>query len=337
MPHDGQGLANLYGGRAALESKLDSLFATPETGRNPGSYGGIIHEMTEARDVRLGQYGHSNQPSHHIPWMYAYADAAAKGQAVVREVLTRCYSGSEIGQGYPGDEDNGEMSAWYVFAALGLYPLAVGSPGYVLGAPLFRRATIALENGRHVTITATGSGPYVRGLRVDGEPHERAWLSHDTLVAGATLEFELSGEPSSWGAPPPSLTEGDAPPRPLTDLTGHSSHPALSDDTSRTQVVLGRTASVEFTVDGSPRAVELYTLTSGTHGSPTAWVLEGSADGHAWQVLDERSGEAFRWPRQTRPFALAEPAAFPRYRLRVTGSSGRRLSLAQWELLAGER
>ncbi|WP_431875013.1 GH92 family glycosyl hydrolase [Amycolatopsis sacchari] len=337
VPHDGQGLANLHGGRAALESKLDAFFATPETGRNPGSYGGIIHEMTEARDVRLGQYGHSNQPSHHIPWMYAYAGAAAKGQAVVREVLTRCYLGSEIGQGYPGDEDNGEMSAWYVFASLGLYPLAVGSPGYVLGAPLFRRAEIALENGKHVVITTSGNGPYVRRLRVDGEPHEQAWLSHDRLVAGATLEFELAAEPSEWGTPPPSLTEGDAPPRPLADLPGRSTHPTLSDDTSRTQLTFTSPPVVEFTVDGPPRPVELYTLTSGTHGSPTAWVLEGSEDGQTWQVLDERAGETFRWHRQTRPFALTAPAAFPRYRLRITAFSGRRLSLAQWELLAGER
>ncbi|MTD58787.1 GH92 family glycosyl hydrolase [Amycolatopsis pithecellobii] len=337
VPHDGNGLANLLGGRAALESKLDTFFATPETGRNPGSYRGIIHEMTEARDVRLGQYGHSNQPSHHVPFMYHYAGVPAKAQAVVREVLTRCYLGSDIGQGYPGDEDNGEMSAWYVFAALGLYPLAVGSPVYVLGAPLFPRADVVLENGKHLTITTSGSGAYVQSLLVDDEPHERSWISHDVLTAGARLEFTLGEEPSGWGSPPPSLTGGDAAPRPLTDLAGHSRPDlaALFDDTSRTQITFATaTPVIEYTVDGPPRPVEIYTLTSGTRGAPEAWVLEGSDDGRRWVLLDRRTDETFPWPRQTRPFALSRPAAHARYRLRFTACHGRKLTLAQWELLA---
>ncbi|WAL69173.1 GH92 family glycosyl hydrolase [Amycolatopsis cynarae] len=347
VPHDGAGLAALHGGPAALESLLDTFFATPETGRRPGSYGGIIHEMTEARDMRMGQYGHSNQPSHHIPFLYLHAGAPAKAQAVVREVLTRCYLGSEIGQGYPGDEDNGEMSAWYVFASLGLYPLALGSasPGYVLGAPLFGQARIRLENGRHVIITTTGDGPYVEDLRVDGVPHEQAWIAHHRLTAGATLEFHLSETPSRWGTEPPSLTADGRPPRPLTDLVPAQARSsdgtavtALFDDTSRTQVTF-RTATpvVEYTAEGPPRPVEIYTLTSGTGGAPSSWTLEGSTDGHRWEVLDERDGEVFPWRRQTRPFALARPAAFAHYRLRVGSAAGRRACLAQWELLAGER
>ncbi|HVW43180.1 MAG TPA: GH92 family glycosyl hydrolase [Amycolatopsis sp.] len=334
VPHDGNGLANLYGGRTGLESKLDTYFATPETGRNPGSYGGIIHEMTEARDMRLGQYGHSNQPAHHVAFLYHHAGAPAKAQAIVRQVLNRSYTGSEIGQGYPGDEDNGEMSAWYVFAALGLYPLAVGSPCYVLVAPLFPKATIRLENGNQVTITTTGTGPYVQAVRLNGMPHDRAWITHGDLLDGARLDFDLGDEPSGWGAPPPSLTEGGAWPRPLTDLTAGAPGP-LFDDTSRTQVVFRtRTPVIEYTVDGSARPVEMYTLTSGTRHTPTAWALEGSADGRSWTVLDERDGETFAWARQTRPFALSMPAAHPHYRLRVRASSGARPSLAQWELLA---
>ncbi|WP_414637641.1 GH92 family glycosyl hydrolase [Amycolatopsis sp.] len=337
VPHDGTGLANLLGGRAALESKLDTFFATPETGRRPGSYGGIIHEMTEAADLRLGQYGHSNQPSHHIPFMYHYAGAPAKAQKVVREVLDRCYLGSEIGQGYPGDEDNGEMSAWYVFASLGLYPLAVGSPVYVLGAPLFSGAKIALENGGTVRITASGSGPYVAGLRVNGEPSTRLWITHDELATGARLDFTLSETPAQWGEVPPSLTTGSARPSPLTDLT-EPGRGVLFDDTSRTQLTYtGQAATIEYTVDGPVRPVEIYTLTCGTRGAPAAWTLEGSDDATTWQVLDERADETFSWRRQTRPFALAEPAARRHWRLRVRRTDGRRLSLAQWELLARER
>ena len=333
-PHDGNGLATLHGGRAGLESKLDTYFSTPETGRETGSYGGIIHEMTEARDMRMGQYGHSNQPAHHIAFLYHHAGAPAKAQAIVRQVLARCYSGSEIGQGYPGDEDNGEMSAWYVFASLGLYPLAVGSPVYVLVSPLFPKATIRLENGNRVTITTTGAGRYVQALRLNGIPREQAWLTHDDLAGGARLDFTLGPRPSAWGTPPPSLTEGEQWPRPLADITADAPG-ALFDDTSRTQVVFRtRTPVLEYTVDGSPRRVEMYTLTSGTRHAPTAWTMEGSPDGRSWTVLDERDGETFTWARQTRPFVLAAPRTLRHYRLRVRASGGRRPSLAQWELLA---
>ena len=149
VPQDGQGLANLYGGRDALARKLDTFFATPETATFTGSYGGTIHEMLEARDVRMGQWGFSNQVSHHIPWMYAYAKQPWKTAEKTREVLRRMYAGSEIGQGYAGDEDNGETSTWHLFAAAGLYPLQVGSPNYVIGSPLFKKLTIHRPGRRH--------------------------------------------------------------------------------------------------------------------------------------------------------------------------------------------
>ncbi|MDP9134212.1 MAG: GH92 family glycosyl hydrolase, partial [Actinomycetota bacterium] len=154
VPHDGQGLANLYGGRDRLAAKLDEFFATPETAKFVGSYGGVIHEMTEARDVRMGQWGFSNQVSHHIPYMYDYAGQPWKTQAKVREALRRMYVGSEIGQGYAGDEDNGETSAWHLFSALGFYPLQVGSPYYAVGSPLFKKATVKLANGRELVVSA---------------------------------------------------------------------------------------------------------------------------------------------------------------------------------------
>ncbi|MDT8912818.1 GH92 family glycosyl hydrolase [Amycolatopsis sp. PS_44_ISF1] len=340
VPHDGPGLAALHGGPAGLEAKLDEFFRTPETGRETGAYARPIHEMTEARDVRMGQYGHSNQPSHHIPFVYAYAGAPAKLQRTVREVLRRLYLGSELGQGYPGDEDNGEMSAWYVFCALGLYPLAVGTPRYVLGTPLFRTATLHLENGKDLVIRApeaTTDTPYVRGLTIDGVPHHSPTIAHAVLTRGAVLEFDVSAEPGAWGTHPVTAV----PPAPLTDLRGTVHSPdgpagALADDTSRTETTFAtRTPTVEFSVDGTPREVTLYTLTSGARaGDARDWVLEGSTDGNHWTVLDERTGELFRWRRQTRPFTLAAPAAYPRYRLRVTGSTHRRVTLAQWELLA---
>ncbi|WP_410622254.1 GH92 family glycosyl hydrolase [Amycolatopsis sp. cmx-8-4] len=341
-PHDGPGLAALHGGNAGLEAKLDTFFATPETGQRPGAYGGLIHEMTEARDVRMGQYGHSNQPSHHIPYIYNHAGAPAKTQRVVREVLRRLYLGSELGQGYPGDEDNGEMSAWYLFSALGFYPLAVGSPRYAIGSPLFEKATVHLGDGKKLVVHAPGNTDetvYVRGLTVDGAPHDATTISHATLAGGAELVFDLTTEPTTWGTPPPPAEQ----PAPVTDLTGTATSSdgtrtlgALFDDTTSTQVTFrGAEPVVEFTVTGDPRDVTMYTLTSGTRrGDPSAWTLEGSDDGTDWTTLDERTGELFRWRRQTRPFVLATPAAHARYRLRITATRGHRATLAQWELLA---
>lgn len=174
-PQDSRGLANLYGGRKGLADKLDEYFATPETASpdHVGSYGGVIHEMTEARDVRMGMYGHSNQVAHHVIYMYDAAGEPWKAQAYVREALSRLYTGSEIGQGYHGDEDNGEQSAWYLFSALGFYPLVMGSGEYAIGSPLFKKATVHLENGRDLVIRApenSARNVYVQGVRFNGLP-----------------------------------------------------------------------------------------------------------------------------------------------------------------------
>jgi predicted alpha-1,2-mannosidase len=363
-PQDGRGLANLYGGPARLAAKLDEFFAIPETGedRFRGSYGTVIHEMTEARDVRMGMYGHSNQPAHHIAAMYLHAGQPAKMQEKVREVLARLYLGSEIGQGYPGDEDNGEMSAWWVFHALGLYPLRMGSPGYVVGSPLFRRATIHLDghldghggSGRDLVITTSASGPddvYVQSLTVNGTAYEQTSLPHDLLAAGGLLEFEMGPRPSDWGtstcSAPPSLTTDDNRPCPLVDLTSPNlrrgtgaatastgvSADDLFDDTSATSVTFDSwPAWVAYRLD-EPRQVQLYTLTSGPGpADPVGWSLRGSHDGEHWDVLDERSGETFRWRSQTRPFAVDRPGAYAWYRIDLEPGA-RRVTLAQIELL----
>ncbi|MFT3763214.1 MAG: GH92 family glycosyl hydrolase [Pseudoxanthomonas sp.] len=349
-PHDGQGLANLYGGRDGLARKLDAYFATPETAGHPGSYGDVIHEMVEARDVRMGQWGFSNQVAHHVPWMYLYAGQPWRTQEIVRETLARMYVGSEIGQGYPGDEDNGESSAWWLFAALGFYPLQMGSENLAIGSPLFARATVHLRNGRTLTIRAPDNSRdnvYVAGVAVNGNPWNRTTIPHRLLAEGGDIEFRMSPERSTWGseasALPPSLTTGDAPPVPLADLSGAGRGAAdantgdLFDDTSRTEAVFAATpVRIVYVFDQKPdAAVTMYTLTSGnTGGHPTAWVLEGSDDGKAWKELDRRSGERFEWTRQTRPFRLDAPARYRQYRLVVTAASDpRQFSLAEIELL----
>lgn len=354
VPHDGQGLANLYGGREALAAKLNEFFDTQETGRLRGSYGHVLHEMTEARDVRMGQYGHSNQPSHHICYMYTYAGTPWKAQEKVREILSRGYSGSEIGQGYCGDEDNGEMSAWWLFSALGFYPLQVGSPYYVIGSPLFRKAIVHLEGGRELVINAPNNGPgnvYVQSLRVNGILHEQTYLAHKVLAAGAVLDFDMGPEPSGWGswpdAAPPSITTGDEVPLPLHDITGSRTGVAswsggsdpgpIFDDSGRESTFRGRSLWIRYSLRDSRARVVRYTLTSGSRaGDPKDWVLEGSNDANIWTVLDQRINQEFRWRRQTRAFPVATPGEYGHYRLRVTATTGERtLTIGAIEFLAG--
>ena len=339
VPQDGRGLANLYGGRDGLAKKLDKFFDTGETATFYGSYGGPIHEMYEARDVRMGQWGFSNQPSHHIPYMYDYAGQPDKAQKLVREAMSRLYLGSEIGQGYPGDEDNGEMSAWQVFSALGFYPLQMGSPQYAIGSPLFTRATVNLENGKKIVVNAPGnsrSNVYVQSLKVDGQAYTSTSLPHSLLADGATLDFTMGSAPSKWGtgpdAAPPSLTTGDAVANPLRDLTGPgrgtASEPALVDDTSTTQATLADGWQYQFASAGEQATY--YTLTSGTGtADPSSWKLQGSYDGSTWTTIDERSDQSFEWRLQTRPFKIAHPGRYAHYRLEVAAGT----TLAEVELL----
>ncbi|MDT0438374.1 MULTISPECIES: GH92 family glycosyl hydrolase [Streptomyces] len=334
-PQDSRGLANLYGGRSGLADKLDEYFATPETATSEfaGSYGGIIHEMTEARDVRLGQYGHSNQVAHHVTYMYDAAGQPWKTQKNVREVLSRLYTGSEIGQGYLGDEDNGEQSAWYLFSALGFYPLVMGGGEYAIGSPLFKKATVHLENGRDLVVKAprnSARNVYVQGLKVNG----RAWtctsLPHTLLEKGGVLEFDMGPKPSSWGtgknAGPSSIAQDDKVPTPRADVLKGSG--ALFDDTSATE---GAATTVDLPVQGPVKGLQ-YTLTSSKDHTraPTGWTLQGSDDGTTWKTLDTRSGQSFAWDRQTRAFSVASPGTYAKYRLVLDGES----VLSEVELLA---
>ncbi|MEV8451546.1 GH92 family glycosyl hydrolase [Streptomyces sp. NPDC052095] len=333
-PQDSRGLANLYGGRAGLAKKLDTYFATPETAGPEfvGSYGGVIHEMTEARDVRMGQYGHSNQVAHHVTYMYDAAGQPWKTQKKVREVLGRLYTGSAIGQGYHGDEDNGEQSAWYLFSALGFYPLVMGGGEYAVGSPLFTKATVHLENGRDLVVRAPANSAenvYVQGLKVNGKKWGATSLPHDLLAEGSVLDFAMGPRPSSWGtgkdAAPTSITTDDRVPSPPKDVLKGVG--ALFDDTSATAA---RVATVELPVPSAVDAVR-YTLTSEkAAGAPAGWVLQGSADGTEWTDLDRRSDESFDWDRQTRVFSVRTPGAYAHYRL-VCAGEGR---LAEVELIA---
>jgi predicted alpha-1,2-mannosidase len=334
-PQDSRGLANLYGGRSGLAEKLDQYFATPETAAPEfvGSYGGVIHEMTEARDVRMGMYGHSNQVAHHVNYMYDAAGQPWKTQKNVREVLSRLYVGSEIGQGYHGDEDNGEQSAWYLFSALGFYPLVMGSGEYAIGSPLFTKATVHLENGRDLVVRApknSARNVYVQGLKVNGKPWTSTSLPHSVLSKGAVLDFDMGPRPSKWGtgknAAPVSITRDDEVPTPRADVLAGDG--ALFDNTSATDATV---TSVDLPVSESVRGLQYTVTSSGDHAkAPSGWTLQGSDDGTTWKTLDRRSGESFAWDRQTRAFSVRSPGTYGKYRLVLDGEA----VVSEVELLA---
>jgi predicted alpha-1,2-mannosidase len=211
---DIQGLIELMGGDAAFVEKLDSVFETPPT-FDDSYYGGTIHEIREMQIANMGNYAHGNQPIQHMIYLYNYAGEPWKTQYWVRETMTRLYSAAP--DGYPGDEDNGQTSAWYVFSALGFYPVTPGSNQYVIGAPLFRRASLALENGKILHIEAPANSAenrYIQRVALNGKSLDRTWLGHEELSGGGTLRFDMGPRPNkNWGtrhAPAPfSMTARD--------------------------------------------------------------------------------------------------------------------------------
>lgn len=195
--HDVDGLASLMGGREAFATMLDSVFVVPPI-YDDSYYGARIHEITEMQVANMGNYAHGNQPAQHMIYLYNYARQPWKAQWWAREVMDRLYMARP--DGYCGDEDNGQTSAWYVFSALGFYPVCPGSDEYILGSPLFRRATIHLENGAEIEIDAPENAPenrYVGAMQLDGKPWEHNFLRWSDLRDGARVRFDMQAEPET--------------------------------------------------------------------------------------------------------------------------------------------
>ena len=193
--HDVQGLIDLMGGNDCFVRKLDSVFVMPPV-FDDSYYGFTIHEIREMQGINMGQYAHGNQPIQHMIYLYSYAGAPWKAQYWSRETMDRLYhSGPD---GYCGDEDNGQTSAWYVFSAMGFYPVCPGSDEYVLGSPLFKKVVLNLENGKKAVIDSpnnTSETRYIKSLKVNGKDYSKNYLKYDDFLQGATFEFEMSVEP----------------------------------------------------------------------------------------------------------------------------------------------
>jgi len=195
--HDVQGLIDLMGGDGEFVGMLDSVFIVPPV-YDDSYYGFRIHEITEMQVADMGNYAHGNQPAQHVIYLYNYARAPWKAQYWTREVMDRLYSAAP--DGYCGDEDNGQTSAWYVFSALGFYPVCPASDEYVLGSPLFRRAVVTLENGERIEIEAANNAPerrYIDAMKVNGALYDRNFLRHSELVKGAKIEISMSEQPNT--------------------------------------------------------------------------------------------------------------------------------------------
>ena len=194
--HDVQGLINLMGGEKTFVAMLDSVFNVPPL-FDESYYGSVIHEIREMQIMNMGNYAHGNQPIQHMIYLYNYAGTPWKAQYWLREVMDKLYSSAP--DGYCGDEDNGQTSAWYVFSALGFYPVCPGSDEYVLGSPLFKNVKVHLENGNTLEIQAPNNCEkkrYVENIIYDGVEYSKNYLNHSKIINGGTIQFKMSETPN---------------------------------------------------------------------------------------------------------------------------------------------
>jgi hypothetical protein len=333
--HDGPGLARLFGGPAGLRRHLDRLFATPELARDPGGYGRIIHEQREARAVRAGMCAISNQPAHHIPHMYTASDQPWRAGPVVRELARRLFTGGHIGQGYPGDEDNGEMSAWWLWALLGLYPLELASGDLLIGCPLVDDLTVARSDGSRLRVRSShrDEGECLLEARLNGRPLTRALLPIDALRGGGDVELALvfGSNPQDsplWSggyadsAASPSAQSPDSPwcpdlSRPDWSIGPSTLRHASAFNDWSTPGSFVALASGDWVGQRFPHPIIVtdITLTTLDASSAGCWEVERSDDGEQWERVAPTHREALPSGRTT-PFQLSEPRAACCWRIR---------------------
>lgn len=205
--HDPQGLINLMGGKQTFIQMLDSVFNVPPL-FDDSYYGGVIHEIREMQIMNMGNYAHGNQPIQHMIYMYNYAAQPWKAQYWIREVMDKLYTPQA--DGYCGDEDNGQTSAWYVFSAMGFYPVCPGANQYVIGTPYFDKMTLHLENGKTMTITAQNcnqDNKYIQSLSINGTPSTKNFFTHEQLMQGGNIHYVMGSTPNKQRG----ISDSDAP------------------------------------------------------------------------------------------------------------------------------
>ena len=195
--HDPAGLIELMGGEDAFNANMDRVFNIPPL-FDDSYYGQTIHEIREMQVMNMGNYAHGNQPVQHMIYLYDWSGQPWKAQQRIREVMDKFYTSAP--DGYCGDEDNGQTSAWYVFSAMGFYPVCPGSGEYAIGTPLFDKVEVCLPQGKTIVIEAKNNSDtnfYIKSLKVDGKTCTKNYLTHDQLVKGAKLSFVMSDTPET--------------------------------------------------------------------------------------------------------------------------------------------
>ena len=191
VPHDISGFIKLLGGKEQLENQLDKLFTAED--KTSGSHQVDITGL-------IGQYAHGNEPSHHMAYLYNFINKPFKTQEKTRQILTELYTNTP--DGISGNEDCGQMSAWYIFSSLGFYPVTPGSNQYIIGSPLFEKATINLENGKVFTVEAknnSSENKYIKSVKLNGNNYEFSYINHSDIINGGSFVFEMTNKPSTWG------------------------------------------------------------------------------------------------------------------------------------------
>ena len=354
--HDWKGMANLYGGIGSMAKKIDEIFAADEHFVYPH----LQHEMLEAREIGLGQYQHNNQPAHHIPYMYNCVGQPYKTQKITRDILKRLYIGSEIGQGYAGDEDNGEQSGWYILSSLGFYPLDQSSGNYAITSPLFDKITLNLETGKLVIEAKNNSSEniYIQSLTIDGKPYKDSFISHKELIKAKRIVFEMGNRPSDWGVnsvyKSVNMSEeilrgnqdftikdcvflDDLP----LEVTSHSlvakiwNNPkALFDNNSATAASFPENKASIYYAFPEAQKIDLYTVTSSRDilKSPQKIIIWGSmtGDNNSWVKIDERKNIDFKWAQYVKPFAVNNQKEYKFYRMDFEGN--KQLEISEIEI-----
>ena len=189
------------GGKKQFIKQLETVFTMPPK-FDASYYGKVIHEIREMQIANMGNYAHGNQPIQHMIYLYNYAGQSYKAQEKVRTVLTKLYQPTP--DGYCGDEDNGQTSAWYVFSALGFYPVTPATDEYVIGSPLFKKAVLHLENGNTFTIIAKNNSKtnfYIQSTTLNGENYQNTYINSSTIQKGGSFDFLLGATPNKkWGS-----------------------------------------------------------------------------------------------------------------------------------------